>query len=121
MRAGNVHAAVGVLRANRRIRVAPTRTETLAAMVDAWAADTAAGHDTLMLAWRRSSVADLNRLARIRAEQLGGLVGPDLRTPDGRGFAVGDLVVTLAPELRRPSWSPANAAGSSPSTNEPGR
>jgi conjugative relaxase-like TrwC/TraI family protein len=97
LRAGNVDAAVAYYVANRRIRIGPTRTETLAAMVDAWGADTAAGHETLMLAWRRSSVADLNRLARIRAEQLGGLVGPDVETPDGRSFAVGDLVVTLAP------------------------
>jgi hypothetical protein len=66
-------------------------------MVDAWAADTAAGHDTLMLAWRRSSVADLNRLARVRAEQRGWLRGPDLDIPDGRRYAVGDPVVTLAP------------------------
>ncbi|MGH2476599.1 MAG: hypothetical protein ACRDIL_15175, partial [Candidatus Limnocylindrales bacterium] len=72
-------------------------TETLAAMVDAWAADTAAAHGTLMLAWRRSSVADLNRLARVRAEQRGWLTGPDLDTPDGRSYAVGDPVVTLAP------------------------
>ena len=97
LRSGNVQAAVGFYATNGRILVAPTRTETLAAMVDAWAADTAAGHDTLMLAWRRASVADLNRLARVRAEQLGWLTGPDLQTPDGRGFAVGDLVVTMAP------------------------
>jgi conjugative relaxase-like TrwC/TraI family protein len=97
LRAGNVQAAVGFYAANGRIRVAPTRTQTLAAMVDAWAADTTAGHDTLMLAWRRSSVADLNRLARVRAEQLGWLSGPDLDTPDGRRYAVGDLVVTLVP------------------------
>ena len=50
----------------------PSRTETLVAMVDAWATDTTAGHDTLMLAWRRSSVADLNRIARVRAEQPAG-------------------------------------------------
>ena len=97
LRAGNVEAAVGFYAANGRIRIAPTRTETLAAMVDAWAADTAAGHDTLMLAWRRSSVADLNRLARVRADQRGWLNGPDLDTPDGRSYAVGDPVVTLAP------------------------
>jgi conjugative relaxase-like TrwC/TraI family protein len=97
LRAGSVGAAVGFYAANRRIRIAPTRTETLAAMVDAWVTDTAAGHHTLMLAWRRSSVADLNRLARVRAEQLGWLTGPDLETPGGRGFAVGDVVVTLAP------------------------
>ncbi|HEX2564156.1 MAG TPA: AAA family ATPase, partial [Acidimicrobiales bacterium] len=98
LRAGNLRAAVGFYATNGRIRVAPTRTGTLAAMVDAWAADTAAGHDTLMLAWRRSSVADLNRLARVRAEQGGWLSGPDLATPDGRSYAVGDPVVTLAPK-----------------------
>jgi conjugative relaxase-like TrwC/TraI family protein len=97
LRAGIVQAAVGFYATNRRIRIAGSRTETLAAMVDAWAADTAAGHETLMLAWRRGSVADLNRLARGRAEQLGWLSGPDLATPDGRSFAVGDSVVTLAP------------------------
>jgi hypothetical protein len=97
LRAGNVQAAVEFYAVNGRIRVAPTRTDTLAAMVDAWAADTAAGHDTLMLAWRRSSVADLNRLARARAEQRGWLTGPDLDTPDGPSYAVGDPVVTLAP------------------------
>jgi hypothetical protein len=97
LRAGNVAAAVGFYATNGRIHIAPTRTETLAGMVDAWAADTAAGHDTLMLAWRRNSVADLNRLARVRAERFGWLTGPDLDTPDGRSYAVGDLVVTLAP------------------------
>jgi conjugative relaxase-like TrwC/TraI family protein len=97
LRAGNLQPAVGFYATNGRIRTASTRTETLAAMVDAWAADTAAGHDTLMLAWRRSSVADLNRLARVRAEQRGWLSGRDLDTPDGRSYAVGDPVVTLAP------------------------
>jgi conjugative relaxase-like TrwC/TraI family protein len=97
LRAGNVRAAVGFYAANGRIRIAPTRTETLAAMVDAWAADTAAGHATLMLAWRRASVADLGRLARVRAEQAGWLSGPDLDAPGGRSYAVGDPVVTLAP------------------------
>jgi conjugative relaxase-like TrwC/TraI family protein len=96
LRAGNVQAAVSYYAANGRIRIAPTRTETLAAMVDAWAADTVAGHDTLMLAWRRSSVADLNRLARVRADQLSWLSGPDHATHDGRRYAVGDPVVTLA-------------------------
>ncbi|MGH9190967.1 MAG: AAA family ATPase [Acidimicrobiales bacterium] len=97
LRAGSVQAAVGFYAECGRIRIAPNRAQTLAAMVDAWAADTAAGQDTVMLAWRRTSAADLNRLARVRAEQAGWLVGPDLETPDGRGFAVGDLVVTVAP------------------------
>ena len=97
LRDGDLQAAIGFYAANQRIQIAPTRMEALAAMVDAWAADTAAGHDTLMLAWRRASVADLNRLARIRAEQLGWITGADVVTPDGRGYAVGDPVVTLAP------------------------
>ncbi|HET6835354.1 MAG TPA: MobF family relaxase [Acidimicrobiales bacterium] len=97
LRAGDLTHAVGFYAANGRIHTAPTRTEALAAMVDAWATDTAGGHDTLMLAWRRATVADLNRLARVRAEQLGWLTGHDLVTRDGRGYAVGDPVVTLAP------------------------
>jgi hypothetical protein len=81
--------------------LAQTESEcALVAMVDAWATDTAAGHDTLMLAWRRASVADLNGLARVRAEQLGWLTGQDLVTRDGRGYTVGDLIVTLAPNPR---------------------
>ncbi len=97
LRAGSVEAAVRYYAANERIRIAPTRTDVRAAMVVAWATDAGAGHVTLRRAGRRSSVVDLNRLARLRAEQLGRLSGPDLETPDGRGFAVGDLVVTLAP------------------------
>jgi len=99
-RDGDLQAAIGFYTANRRIHIAPTRTETLAAMVDAWAVDTAAGRDSLMLAWRRATVADLNRLARVRAEQRGWLTGPDLVLPDGRGYAVGDAIVTLAPNHR---------------------
>jgi conjugative relaxase-like TrwC/TraI family protein len=97
LRAGGVDAAVGFYAASGRIRIAATRTETLAAMIDAWVADTAAGHDTLMLAWRRASVADLNRLARARADERGWLAGDDLVTLDGRVYAVGDPVVTLGP------------------------
>ncbi|HET6833819.1 MAG TPA: MobF family relaxase [Acidimicrobiales bacterium] len=100
LRDGDLETAIDFYATNRRVHIAPTRVEALAAMVDAWAADTAAGHDTLMLSWRRASVADLNRLARVRAEQLGWLTGPDLVTRDGRGYAVGDLIVTLAPNPR---------------------
>ncbi|HKX69879.1 MAG TPA: MobF family relaxase, partial [Acidimicrobiales bacterium] len=100
LRDGDVQAAISFYTANRRIHIATTRTDALAAMVNAWVVDTAAGHDTLMLAWRRTSVADLNRLARVRAEQLGWLTGSDLVIPNGRGYAVGDPVVTLAPNHR---------------------
>jgi hypothetical protein len=66
-------------------------------MVDAWAADVDAGHDTVMLAFQRVNVADLNQLGRAKARELGWLDGPDLPTPDGRLFAAGDEIVTLAP------------------------
>src|SRR3546814_3645156 len=66
-------------------------------LVDQWATDITAGHDTALLAWRRQDVADLNRLARARYDQLGHLHGEDLTAPGGRRYATGDRVVTLAP------------------------
>jgi hypothetical protein len=100
LRAGDLDVALAFYAENERIAYLPDRTHVLAGMVDAWAADRAAGHDTFMLAWRRQSVADLNRIARHVARDRGWLTGPDMRTPDGREFAVGDLVVTLAPNYR---------------------
>src|SRR3546814_16710289 len=76
--------------------IAATRTQALTAMVDQWATDITAGHDTALLAWRRQDVADLNRLARARYDQLGHLHGEDLTAPGGRRYATGDRVVTLA-------------------------
>src|SRR3546814_18656509 len=66
-------------------------------MVDQWATDITAGHDTALLAWRRQDVADLNRLARARSDQLGHLHGEDLTAPGGRRYAPGDPVLPLAP------------------------
>jgi conjugative relaxase-like TrwC/TraI family protein len=97
LRDGDIDEAVRFYTDNDRITLAPTRTETLAGMVNAWAADTQAGHDTLMLAWRRHSVAQLNRLARHTARHHGWLTGPDLLAPGGRYYAVGDQVVTFTP------------------------
>jgi hypothetical protein len=62
-----------------------------------WADDVATGHRTALLAWRRRDVDDLNRLARARYDDLGLLHGEELVAPGGRGYAVGDRVVTLAP------------------------
>jgi hypothetical protein len=100
LRAGDLDTALAFYTANQRITITPQRTPALAGMVDAWATDTAAGHDTFMLAWRRQSVTDLNRIARAVARNRGWLTGPDMTTPDGYDYAVGDLVVTLAPNYR---------------------
>jgi hypothetical protein len=66
-------------------------------MADAWGADRAAGHDSALLAWRRADVADLNRLARRRWDELGHLHGDDTLVDGGRYYAPGDRLVTLAP------------------------
>jgi hypothetical protein len=97
LRHGDIDTAVRFYADNQRITFDPDPTETLAGMVRAWASDTQAGHDSLMLAWRRHSVSQLNRLARHTARRLGWLTGPDLMAPGGRYYAVGDQVVTLAP------------------------
>ncbi len=60
-------------------------------------ADTLAGRDSVMLAWRKQSVRALNEEARQRWAEAGRLSGPELVAPGGRRYAAGDLVVTLAP------------------------
>jgi conjugative relaxase-like TrwC/TraI family protein len=97
LRDGHVLTAVEHYARRERIRVAPRRVEALWAMVEGWAADTQAGHDTFMLAWRRSNVADLNRLARAVAQHLGRLGTEELVAPGGKNYAAGDPVVLLAP------------------------
>src|SRR3546814_1857552 len=97
LRAGSVPASVDWYTRTGHTTIAASRTEALTAMVDQWATDITAGHDTALLAWRRQDVADLNRLARARYDQLGHLHGEDLTAPGGRRYATGDRVVTLAP------------------------
>jgi conjugative relaxase-like TrwC/TraI family protein len=63
LRAGDLDQALAFYAENDRITIEPQRTQLLFNLVADWAADTAAGHDTFMLAWRRQSVADLNRIA----------------------------------------------------------
>lgn len=81
-----------------RIQTAVTRTDTLVDMTDAWANDQAAGHDAVLLSWRRADVADLNRLARDGWARMGRLHGPDVAVSGGRRYAVGDRIVALAPD-----------------------
>jgi uncharacterized protein with GYD domain len=96
LRAGSVSKAVAWYARNQRIAVQPNRVDTLVAMTDAWSADVAAGQDTALLAWRRQDVADLNRLARERWDQLGRLPGDDVKVTGGRSYATGDRLIALA-------------------------
>ncbi len=97
LRAGSVQAAVGWYRQAGRIRCAPDPDTAVADVVEAWAADVAAGRDAVMLAWRRDGVERLNRAARRAWAAMGRFQGPELEAPGGRRYAAGDLVVALAP------------------------
>jgi len=97
LRSGDVDAALAWYDANNRIRPAPTQEEAIVAAVAGWAADVAAGCDTVLLAWRRQSVEDLNVEARAAWAGMGQLAGPELEAPGGRRYRAGDLLVMLAP------------------------
>lgn len=97
LRAGSVPKAVAWYARNQRIAVQPNRVDTLVAMTDAWSTDLSAGRGTALLAWRRDDVADLNRLARERWDQLGHFPGDDVKVTGGRSYATGDRLVALAP------------------------
>ena len=97
LRAGDAARAVDWMAANGRIGVGADRPDTIAAMVAAWATDLDAGHDSMMLAWRRTNVDALNRVARQVWNERGQLDGPEITAPGGRQYQAGDRIVTLAP------------------------
>jgi conjugative relaxase-like TrwC/TraI family protein len=96
LRHGKVANAVDWYRDHYRLRTAPTRNDALDAAVTAWEADLDAGHETVLLAWRRRDVAALNERARQRRVEAGAITGAEIEAGDKR-YAAGDRVVTLAP------------------------
>ena len=97
LRHGNVAVAVGWYARAGRIHPVAGRDRAVNAMVKAWAEDTGAGRETLMLAYRRDNVEALNQTARRLWEQAGLLSGPELVAPGGRRYRAGDRIITLAP------------------------
>jgi ATP-dependent exoDNAse (exonuclease V) alpha subunit len=97
LRAGNVAAAVDWYAKHDRIRLSADRDEAIGATVERWAADIAHGRDAVMVAWRRSSVQQLNPFGRQAWLALGQLSGPELVATGGRHYRAGDRIVTLAP------------------------
>jgi conjugative relaxase-like TrwC/TraI family protein len=97
LRAGKVHEAVDWYGAAGRVVAVAGRDAGVAAMVEAWAADIAAGKQPLLLAWRRADVEALNLAARHAYARMGGLRGPSFEAPGGRCYRVGERVLMLTP------------------------
>jgi hypothetical protein len=97
LRAGDAALAVDWMAVNGRIAVGADRPEAITAMVAAWAADLDAGHESVMLAWRRTNVDALNGVARQLWNERGQLDGPEITAPGSRHYRAGDRIVTLAP------------------------
>lgn len=101
LRNGDVGRAVSFYAAQGRIRAREQRLDALVDTVLAWADDVDAGHDAIMLAWRRNDVAALNNLARTNRRAAGHLGTHSTGLRGGRNYAVGDRVVALAPDPER--------------------
>jgi hypothetical protein len=96
LRDGDVSRAVDWYQQHGRIHPLTDRETAVAATVDDWAADIAAGKQTSMYAWRRANVVALNQAARTWMQQTGRLAGPEVICPGGLAYRAGDRVVTLA-------------------------
>ncbi len=97
LRAGEVERAVTWYVERGRVHTAPNHDEALDAMVQAWADDARAGRDAAMYAWRRDNVSELNRRAREVWREEGRLGIVDIEGGEGRLYAAGEPIVTLAP------------------------
>jgi len=97
LRDGDVAKAVASYARRGCIVVSRDRSTAIDAVVSAWAADVAEGHQAAMYAWRRVDVAELNRRGREACRSLGRLGTEELLAPGGLPYAVGDRVVALAP------------------------
>jgi hypothetical protein len=98
LRQGDISQAVDWYADHGRLRPFADRESALQAAVDGWAADTTAGAEVALLAWRRANVAELNSRARAWMDATGRLTGPEVTTGDGVSYRAGDKVVALAPD-----------------------
>ncbi len=94
LRAGNIERALELLTRDERVTTAASATDARAQLVEDWLTARASGADAVMLAERHTDVDSLNTLARHARRSLGELPAQDV-TIAGRGFAVGDRVMTL--------------------------
>ena len=101
LRSGDVSRAVAFYADHARIDHHEDRWDALLATTAAWHDDIEAGHDTVMLAWRRADVAQLNHFARMRRRSAGHLGDTSVDATGGRRYSTGDHVVALAPDPQR--------------------
>jgi conjugative relaxase-like TrwC/TraI family protein len=99
LRDGDVDRFARHYQQHGRLVAAPTAEAARTALVEDWWAADQRGEGALMIAHRRSDVADLNARARGRVRDAGRLGADELRA-GGRDFAVGDRVVATRNEHR---------------------
>ncbi|MGH7291222.1 MAG: AAA family ATPase, partial [Myxococcota bacterium] len=94
LRTGRVHDAVAALGEIGGVTIHSSAGDARAAMIERWVSARASGEDAVMLATRRTQVAQLNREARSRLIDAGAIAphGIEVR---GREFSAGDRIVTL--------------------------
>lgn len=84
----------------RRVHVGDSHTAATSAY-DAWAADRAAGFESLLLAATRDQVTELNRRARLdRLRSSGDRPEREVPLADGTALSAGDVIVTRRNERR---------------------
>lgn len=99
LRGGDVERFARAYRERGRLVAAPSANAARAALVEDWCEAQVSGARALMIAHRRSDVADLNARARARMRQLG-RIGVDEFITDARAFAIGDRVVATRNDHR---------------------
>jgi len=99
LREGRAGEALATYQQHGRIHTADTAADVRGQLVADWWTSRERGEPGVMLALRRSDVADLNQRARALMTTAGALSGPALAVDD-RVFRVGDEVVCLKNDRR---------------------
>ena len=93
LRSGELERFADAYVEHARVVVTEDASAARERMAEDWWQSRRPDEDSLMLALRRSDVAELNAIARQKLRDAGELLGPDATYGD-RSFAVGDRVIT---------------------------
>ena len=99
LRAGRVDQAVAAYDEHHRVHLAPTAETAMVAMAADWWAARQGGSNAVMIASRRATISQLNRLARAMRAEAGQLGAAQVSVGE-RSFAVGDEVIGLRNDRR---------------------